>query len=216
MQIIDFILHCNEYIGFFINEYGTFIYLILFLVVFCETGLVFLPFLPGDSLLFAAGAFAAIGEMNIFFLFFLLAFSAILGDTVNYEIGKKFGDVIIKSKKIKFVNEENVKKGNALINKYGGLAVFIARFMPIVRTMVPFLVGMGKLKYLNFIKYNALGGIIWVTLFLSIGYFFGNIPAVKENFTLILLAIIFISVLPIIIGIIKNLLEKRKKNENNN
>lgn len=210
MQIIDFILHCNDYIGFFINEYGAFIYLILFIIVFCETGLVFLPFLPGDSLLFAAGAFAAIEQMNILLLLLLLIIAAVGGDTVNYEIGKKFGNAIIKSKKFKIVNEENVAKGNALINKYGGAAVFIARFMPIVRTMVPFLVGMGKLEYRKFIKYNATGGILWVTLFLTIGYFFGNIPAVKEHFTLILLAIIFISVLPIIIGGIKTYIEKRR------
>jgi len=208
MPIIDFILHCNEYIGQFINEYGAFVYVILFLIVFCETGLVFLPFLPGDSLLFAAGTFAAIGEMNIFLLLIILIGAAVIGDTVNYEIGKKFGNVILKSKRFKMIKQENVDKGNALINKYGGAAVFIARFMPIVRTMVPFLVGMGKLEYRKFIKFNASGAIVWVTLFLMLGYFFGNIPAVEEHFTLILLAIIFISLLPLIISAIKTWLKK--------
>jgi len=210
MPIIDFILHCNEYIGDFINQYGSFVYVILFLIVFCETGLVFLPFLPGDSLLFAAGTFAAIGEMNLFFLLFLLIFAAIIGDTVNYEIGKKFGNAILKSKRFKMIKQENVDKGNALIDKYGGAAVFIARFMPIVRTMVPFLVGMGKLEYKKFIKFNAAGAVIWVTLFLCLGYFFGNIPVVEEHFSLILLTIIFISVLPIIISSLKSYLSKKK------
>ena len=183
MIIIDFILHCNEYIGQFIQNYGAFVYVILFLIIFCETGLVFLPFLPGDSLIFAAGAFAAIGE------------------------------TILKSNKFKMIKQENVDKANALINKYGGAAVFIARFMPIVRTMVPFLVGMGKLEYKKFIKFNAIGGIVWVTLFWMIGYFFGNIPAVKEHFTLILLSIIFISLLPMIIGFINSYTKKKKNNK---
>lgn len=211
MPIIDFILHCNDYIGYFINEFGVFVYAILFLIIFCETGLVFLPFLPGDSLLFAAGAFAAIGEMNFFLLLILLIFAAVIGDTVNYEIGKKFGDAILKSKKFKMIKQENVDKANALIDKYGGAAVFIARFMPIIRTMVPFLVGMGKLEYKKFIKFNATGGIVWVSLFLSIGYFFGNMPVVKENFTLILLAIIFVSLIPLIIGGLKSFFAKKKK-----
>lgn len=210
MPIIDFILHCNEYIGQFISDYGAFVYAILFLIIFCETGLVFLPFLPGDSLIFAAGAFAAIGEMNIFLLLLILIFAAVLGDTINYEIGKRFGNAILKSKKFKMIKEENVEKANTLINKYGGGAVFIARFMPIIRTMVPFLVGMGKLEYKKFIKFNATGGVVWVTLFLMIGYFFGNIPAVKEHFTLILLAIIFVSLLPIIIASIKALIQKKR------
>ncbi len=213
MIIIDFILHCNEYIGQFIQNYGAFVYVILFLIIFCETGLVFLPFLPGDSLIFAAGAFAAIGEMNIFLLLTILIVAAILGDTINYEIGKKFGNTILKSNKFKMIKQENVDKANALINKYGGAAVFIARFMPIVRTMVPFLVGMGKLEYKKFIKFNAIGGIVWVTLFLMIGYFFGNIPAVKEHFTLILLSIIFISLLPMIIGFINSYTKKKKNNK---
>ena len=212
MDIIDFILHCNEYIGQFINDYGNFIYAILFLIIFCETGLVFLPFLPGDSLIFAAGTFAAIGEMNFFLLLILIILAAILGDTVNYEIGKHFGRKIINNKKFTIIKKENLEKAEALVAKYGGAAVFIARFMPIIRTIVPFVVGMGKLHYPKFIKFNALGGIIWVTLFLTIGYLFGNIPFVKEHFTIIVLAIIFLSVLPIVIAFIKSKLNKSTAN----
>lgn len=208
MEIIDFILHINEYIGTFINEYGNFIYVILFLIIFCETGLVFLPFLPGDSLIFAAGAFAAIGELNIFLLWILIVIAAILGDTVNYEIGKHFGKKILNNKKLTIIKKENLQKAEDLVAKYGGAAVFIARFMPIIRTIVPFVVGIGQLHYPKFIKFNALGGIIWVTLFIIIGYLFGNIPAVKDHFTLIILAIIFLSLLPIIIAFIKNKLKK--------
>ena len=208
MEIIDFILHINEYIGTFINEYGNFIYVILFLIIFCETGLVFLPFLPGDSLIFAAGAFAAIGELNIFLLWILIVIAAILGDTVNYEIGKHFGKKILNNKKITIIKKENLQKAEDLVAKYGGAAVFIARFMPIIRTIVPFVVGIGQLHYPKFIKFNALGGIIWVTLFIIIGYLFGNIPAVKDHFPLIILAIIFLSLLPIIIAFIKNKLKK--------
>ena len=208
MEIIDFILHINEYIGTFINEYGNFIYVILFLIIFCETGLVFLPFLPGDSLIFAAGAFAAIGELNIFLLWILIVIAAILGDTVNYEIGKHFGKKILNNKKIIIIKKENLQKAEDLVAKYGGAAVFIARFMPIIRTIVPFVVGIGQLHYPKFIKFNALGGIIWVTLFIIIGYLFGNIPAVKDHFTLIILAIIFLSLLPIIIAFIKRKIKK--------
>ena len=156
MEIIAFILHINEYIGTFINEYGNFIYVILFLIIFCETGLVFLPFLPGDSLIFAAGAFAAIGELNIFLLWILIVIAAILGDTVNYEIGKHFGKKILNNKKITIIKKENLQKAEDLVAKYGGAAVFIARFMPIIRTIVPFVVGIGQLHYPKFIKFNAL------------------------------------------------------------
>lgn len=209
MQIIDFILHCNEYIGQFIELYGSFIYPILFIIIFCETGLVFLPFLPGDSLIFAAGTFAAIGEMNFWLLLLLIIVAATVGDTVNYEIGKHFGKKIISNKKYKLIKDENLEKADNLVKKYGGAAVLIARFMPIIRTIVPFVVGMGELHYPKFIKYNALGAIIWVSLFLSIGYLFGNIPVVKDNFTLIILGIIFLSVLPILIIYIKNKFSKK-------
>ena len=208
MQLIDFLLHCNQYIGQFIQEYGNFIYPILFIIIFCETGLVFLPFLPGDSLIFAAGTFAAIGKMNFWLLIVIIIMSAILGDTVNYEIGKHFGKKILNNKKFKLIKDENLKKAEDLVKQYGGTAVLLARFMPIIRTIVPFVVGMGELHYPKFIKYNAIGGIIWVSLFLTMGYLFGNIEAVQEHFTLIIIAIVILSLLPILITYIKNKLNK--------
>lgn len=208
MQLIDFLLHCNQYIGQFIQEYGNFIYPILFIIIFCETGLVFLPFLPGDSLIFAAGTFAAIGKMNFWLLIVIIIMSAILGDTVNYEIGKHFGKKILNNKKFKLIKDENLKKAEYLVKQYGGTAVLLARFMPIIRTIVPFVVGMGELHYPKFIKYNAIGGIVWVSLFLTMGYLFGNIEAVQEHFTLIIIAIVILSLLPILITYIKNKLNK--------
>ncbi len=208
MQLIDFLLHCNQYIGQFIQEYGNFIYPILFIIIFCETGLVFLPFLPGDSLIFAAGTFAAIGKMNFWLLIIIIIMSAILGDTVNYEIGKHFGKKILNNKKFKLIKDENLKKAEDLVKQYGGTAVLLARFMPIIRTIVPFVVGMGELHYPKFIKYNAIGGIVWVSLFLTMGYLFGNIEAVQEHFTLIIIAIVILSLLPILITYIKNKLNK--------
>ena len=208
MQLIDFLLHCNQYIGQFIQEYGNFIYPILFIIIFCETGLVFLPFLPGDSLIFAAGTFAAIGKMNFWLLIIIIIMSAILGDTVNYEIGKHFGKKILNNKKFKLIKDENLKKAEDLVKQYGGTAVLLARFMPIIRTIVPFVVGMGELHYPKFIKYNAIGGIVWVSLFLTMGYLFGNIKAVQEHFTLIIIAIVILSLLPILITYSKNKLNK--------
>ena len=208
MHLIDFLLHCNQYIGQFIQEYVNFIYPILFIIIFCETGLVFLPFLPGDSLIFAAGTFAAIGKMNFWLLIIIIIMSAILGDTVNYEIGKHFGKKILNNKKFKLIKDENLKKAEDLVKQYGGTAVLLARFMPIIRTIVPFVVGMGELHYPKFIKYNAIGGIVWVSLFLTMGYLFGNIKAVQEHFTLIIIAIVILSLLPILITYIKNKLNK--------
>jgi len=212
MIIVDFILHCDDYIGLFINNYGALVYLILFAVIFCETGLVFLPFLPGDSLIFAAGTFAGIGQLNFWILMILIISAAIIGDTINYEIGKHFGRKLLDNKKFTIIKKENLDKADALISKYGSLAVFIARFMPIIRTIVPFVVGMGRLNYKKFITFNALGGITWVTLFLCLGYFFGNIPFVAEHFSLIIIAIVFISIIPIIYAFIKGKLDKNKNN----
>ncbi len=210
MIIVDFILNCDQYIGQFINEFGPLVYLLLFVVIFCETGLVFLPFLPGDSLIFAAGTFAGIGQLNLFLLLILVIAAAIIGDTINYEIGKHLGRKIINNKKFTLVKQENIDKADALIAKYGSLAVFIARFMPIIRTIVPFVVGMGKLNYKKFITFNALGAVVWVTLFLCLGFFFGNIPFVADHFSLIIIAIVFISILPIIYAFIKNKLNIKK------
>jgi len=213
MIIVDFILHCDDYIQTLISSYGQLVYFVIFIVIFCETGLVFLPFLPGDSLIFAAGAFAGVGKLNIFVLYAILIIAAVLGDTVNYEIGKHFGRKILEYKKIKLVKDEHLKKADEFISKHGSKAVFLARFIPIVRTIVPFLVGMGKLEYKKFLKVNAIGGVLWVSLFLGLGYFFGNISFVKDRFSFIILAIIFISVSPVIIGIMKSKFPKKNTNK---
>lgn len=204
MVIIDFILHCDEYIGLFINDFGFLVYGILFLIIFCETGLVFLPFLPGDSLIFAGGTFAGIGSLNLWILFPLIILAAILGDSINYMIGKKFGKKLLNNDKFVIVKEENLIKADDLISKYGAWAVFLARFMPIIRTIVPFVVGMGKLDYKKFLMVNALGAVVWVSLFLLLGFFFGNIPVVADHFSLIIIGIVLISISPMIIALFKH------------
>lgn len=213
MQIVDFILNIDSYIGGFISSYGLWVYLIIFLIIFCETGLVFLPFLPGDSLIFAVGAFAATGKLNIFVLYFVLIVAAIVGDSVNYLIGKRFGRKILEYKKIKLVKEEHLHKADEFISKHGSKATLLARFIPIIRTIVPFVIGMGKLEYKKFLKANIIGGVLWVTLFLGLGYFFGNLPIVKNKFSLIILIIIFVSISPIFIGFLKSKFSRRKINE---
>ncbi|GIW69984.1 MAG: membrane protein [Patescibacteria group bacterium] len=207
---ISFILHIDKHLGEIISQYGTFAYLILFLIIFVETGLVFTPFLPGDSLLFAAGAFAAIGSFDIFLLFFLLWGAAVLGDTVNYWIGHFFGEKIISNKRIP-IKQEHVEKTQVFYAKHGGKTIFLARFVPIVRTFAPFVAGVGKMRYGYFIAYNIFGGFVWVASFLSAGYFFGNIPQVKENFSLVIFTIIFISILPMIVEGVKS--KRSKKQE---
>lgn len=209
MQFLDILLHINKYIGEWTNSYGILIYGLLFLVIFCETGLVFLPFLPGDSLIFAVGALAGAGQLNIWVLFIILLVAAVLGDTVNYEIGKHFGRKIVESKKIKLISDENLAKADEFIQKHGGKAIFLARFIPVIRTIVPFVVGSGKLDYKHFLKSNAIGGFVWVILFLIIGFFFGNLPIIEDNFSLILVGIIVISVIPVFIGIINAKISKK-------
>jgi membrane-associated protein len=208
--IFNFILHIDTHLGEIITQYGVFAYLILFLIVFAETGLVFLPLLPGDSLLFAAGAFAAIGSFNIVGLLFLLWGAAFLGDTVNYWIGYYFGQKLIDSPRIP-INQAHIDKTNAFYQKHGGKTIFLARFVPIVRTFAPFVAGLGQMEYRKFIYYNATGGFVWVFSFTLIGYFFGNIPAVKENFSLVILVIIGLSVVPIIYEFVKTRLGKNRE-----
>ena len=214
MQIIvklaDFILNIDVYLGTILQNYGTATYIILFLVVFCETGLVFLPFLPGDSLIFAAAAFAAIGSLNIFILYFILLFAAFLGDTVNYHIGKKLGNKVENLENRKFIKKEYLEKTEEFFQKHGGKSIVLARFIPIVRTFAPFVAGSGKMKYIDFLKYNIIGSVLWVSICTFAGYFFGNIPIVKENFSTIIIAIIFVSVLPIFVMYIKNKLNSKK------
>jgi membrane-associated protein len=209
--IFEFILHIDKHLGEIITNYGTFSYIILFLIIFAETGLVFVPFLPGDSLLFAAGAFASLGSFNIVAILFLLWFAAFLGDTANYWVGHFFGQKIIDNPRIPFINQKHIDETQEFYKKHGGKTIFLARFVPIVRTFAPFVAGVGKMHYGKFIEYNATGGFVWVFGFTLLGYFFGNIPFVKENFSLVVLAIIVLSVLPMVYEFVKAKYATRRK-----
>jgi membrane-associated protein len=193
--LIDLFLHLDKYLGDVITQYGTLTYIILFVVVFCETGLVVTPLLPGDSLLFAAGTFAAIGSLNPWVLFGSLIVAAVGGDAVNYWIGQKIGPRAYTGE-IKLIKKEYLDRTHAFFEKHGGKTIFLARFVPIIRTFAPFVAGVGQMSYGYFFRYNVVGGISWVAIFLSLGYFFGNIPFVRKNFELVIIAIILISVLP--------------------
>lgn len=201
--LIDFILHLDTHLAEIIAAYGSLTYAILFAIVFAETGLVVLPFLPGDSLLFAAGALSALGSLHLPAVLLLLMSAAILGDFVNYWIGNILGQKIVDNKRITFINQEHIDKTEAFYKKHGGKAIILARFVPIVRTFAPFVAGVGKMDYKTFFMYNIIGGVVWVTAFTLAGYFFGNIPAVKEHFTVVVLAIIALSVVPIIYEYLK-------------
>lgn len=206
MELIDFILHIDEHLAQFIRDYGTWIYAILFLIIFVETGLVIMPFLPGDSLLFAAGMLAAQGTgLNVWIVIGLLLIAAVAGDSLNYYIGKQFGNKALKVKIFgrNFVKQEHIDKTHEFYEKYGSKTIVIARFVPFVRTLAPFVAGVGRMNYTTFITYNIVGAILWVVGVTLIGYFLGNIPIVKENFSKVVLLIIFISVLPIIYEFIK-------------
>ena len=200
--LFDFIIHLDEHLVTLVSNYGVLTYIILFLIIFAETGLVVTPFLPGDSLLFAAGALAALGSFNIFLVLAILGLAAILGDTANYWIGHFFGKAMVDSPHIP-INQDHIDKTQAFYHKHGGKTIILARFVPIVRTFAPFVAGVGKMDYLQFISYNIIGGIVWVCSFTILGFFFGNIPAVKENFTVVVFAIIGISVLPMAVEFIK-------------
>jgi membrane-associated protein len=200
--LIDFVLHLDQHLGEVIQHFGGWTYLLLFFIIFLETGFVVTPFLPGDSLLFAAGAFAGMGWLNVSLLFFLLAIAAILGDTVNYWIGHYIGPRAF-SGNIRFLKQEHLIRTHEFYEKHGGKTIVLARFVPIIRTFAPFVAGIGAMSYGRFVTYNVVGGIAWVALFSFGGYFFGNIPFVKENFTLVILGIIFVSLLPPIIEYLK-------------
>jgi membrane-associated protein len=199
-SLTDLILHLDKHLAAVILQYGAWTYALLFLIIFVETGLVIFPFLPGDSLLFAAGTFAALGALNIWVLFILLALAAVLGDTVNYWIGHYLGD---RAYNIKWIKREYLDRTHGFFDKYGRKTIFLARFVPIVRTFAPFVAGIGKMSYPSFISYNIFGGITWVALFLFAGYFFGNIPFIRDHFSLVVLAIILISITPMIYEAIK-------------
>ncbi|WP_278931287.1 DedA family protein [Moraxella osloensis] len=208
MWLVDFILHIGDHLQELVNNYGNWIYAILFAIVFCETGLVVLPFLPGDSMLFAAGTIAAVGDMNIFVLIGLLIVAAILGDFVNFEIGKHFGQKLFSNPNSKIFKQSYLQKTHDYYEKYGGRTIIIARFIPIVRTFAPFVGGMGNMNYAQFARYNIVGAVLWVVSFTTLGYFFGQLPFVKEHFSWIMIAIIVFSVVPMIVEIIRHRKDK--------
>lgn len=209
-DLLDLILHIDVKLQLIIGQYHYWTYFILFIIVFCETGLVVTPFLPGDSLLFAAGSFAALGAssvgggvLNPHYMFLILSIAAILGDTVNYWIGSRIGEKVFHSGS-KFFKIEYLEKTHKFYEKYGGKTIILARFVPIIRTFAPFVAGVGEMTYMKFITFNVIGGIAWVGMFVYSGYFFGTLQFVKKNFSLVVIAIILISILPIFIEFIKH------------
>jgi membrane-associated protein len=200
-KLVDFIIHIDRHLAEIIADYGLWTYGILFLIIFAETGLVVLPLLPGDSLLFAAGAFSAKPEtgLNVHLMALLLFIAAFLGDTVNYWVGKKLGPAVFKREDSIWLRKKHLERAHAFFEKYGGRAVILARFVPIVRTFVPFIAGVGAMTYPRFLAYNLIGGFVWIYFFTYAGFFFGNQPFVQKNFKLVILAIIVLSVLPIVV-----------------
>lgn len=201
-QLINIFLHLDKYLGEIIRNYGVWTYALLFLVIFMETGFVVTPFLPGDSLLFAAGTFAGFGDLNVWILWILLVGAAILGDTVNYWIGHYVGPRAF-SGEVRFLKKEYLDRTHSFYERHGGKTIIMARFVPIVRTFAPFVAGIGAMNYSRFIVYNVIGAVLWVSIFLFLGYFFGNLPFVQENFSIVVIAIIIISVLPMVYEFVK-------------
>lgn len=204
VHAFNILLHLDKYLGAVIQDYGAWTYLILFLIIFCETGLVVTPILPGDSLLFAIGTFCGLGYLDLYLTLGLLSAAAILGDTVNYGVGKYIGPRVFHYENSRIFKKEYLQKTHAFYEKYGGKTIIIARFVPIVRTFAPFVAGVGAMTYGKFLAYNVAGGLLWVFLVTLAGYFFGNIPVVKSNFTLVILVIIFLSVLPGLVEYIRH------------
>jgi membrane-associated protein len=202
-QLFDFVLHFDHHLEQVLNDYGAWTYGLLFLIVFCETGLVVTPILPGDSLLFAAGTFAGTGHLSLPLLIGLLTFAAVLGDTVNYWIGHRFGEAVMARERLFLIRREHIRRTEEFFVKYGGKAVVLARFAPIVRTFAPFVAGAGRMSYPRFMAYNVAGGTAWVVLCTSAGYLFGNLPLVRDNFSLVALGIVFVSVLPMAIEMLR-------------
>jgi len=204
LTAIDVVLNLNRYLAGWVNEYGPWIYAILFLVIFAETGLIVTPFLPGDSLLFIAGALAAAGGMDVHLLVVLLIIAAILGDAVNYRVGAWLGPSLFKDNNARYLKRDYLDKAHDFYEKWGGLAIILARFTPFLRTYVPFVAGMSRMTYAKFATYNVVGGILWVASLTYLGYFFGNIPWVKSNQGLVVIGIVILSLLPAIYGLIKS------------
>jgi membrane-associated protein len=221
--ILDFFLHLDKYLGQFITDYGVWTYSIIFAIIFVETGLVIMPFLPGDSLLFAVGAFCASGSLNLVTSMALLFIAAFMGDTLNYYIGKTLGEKVLseeffKAKPgqsvfrtifLKLLKRDHILKAQAFYEKHGGKTIIIARFIPIIRTFAPFVAGISKMNYSRFISYNIVGGLLWVIGLTMLGYFFGNMEIVQKNFELVIFGIIFISILPPVVEYLRYKLSKK-------
>lgn len=209
-EFLDYFIHLDKHLGEIITTYGVWTYAILFTIIFCETGLVFTPFLPGDSLLFAAGMLAAAtGALDPWMLILLLSIAAIIGDTVNYSVGRIFGMKVLQ--KFPFIKKEHVEYTERFYAKHGGKTIIFARFAPIIRTFAPFVAGIGVMNYTRFIMFNIVGGIVWVLSFILIGYFFGNIPVVKQNFTLIIVLIVIVSITPGIFEFLRHRFGKKQQ-----
>ncbi len=206
--IVDFILHVNEHLQDLMNQYGLWVYAILFLIIFCETGLVVTPFLPGDSLLFAAGALTVGTALDVNMLAGLLIIAAVLGNLTNYTIGHFFGERLYRNPNSKLFRRDHLEKTQSFFAKHGGKTVIITRFLPILRTIAPFVAGMGAMHYKRFMVFNLAGGVLWVTSFIYLGHFFGNMPAVKQNFTILMVGIIIFSLLPMIIGSVRHRMKR--------
>jgi len=213
-KLVDFIVHIDRHLAEIIADYGLWTYGVLFLIIFAETGLVVTPFLPGDSLLFAAGAFCARPEtgLNVHLLAVLLFVAAVIGDTLNYWIGAKIGPAVFKRDDSMFLRKKHLERAHAFFEKYGGRAIILARFVPIVRTFVPFVAGVGRMTYSRFIVYNVVGGFVWIYFFIYAGYIFGNQPFVQKNFKLVILVIIILSVLPMVFEAWRALKESKAAN----
>ncbi|MDA0577520.1 MAG: DedA family protein [Verrucomicrobia bacterium] len=209
-HVVDIFLHLDEHLSSFISQYGTWTYAVLIATIFCETGLVVLPLLPGDSLLFAAGSMAALGALDPHVLFVTLSIAAIIGDSVNYAIGRRIGVRVFSLENSRIFKKSYMERTHRFYEKYGGKTIILARFVPIVRTFAPFVAGVGAMTYRKFLLYNVVGGIVWVAMFVYAGYFFGNIPFVKKNFEFVILGIIFVSILPPIVEVLRARLEAKR------
>ncbi len=214
ISFISMIMNINKYLTLIVHQYGILTYYILFLIIFFETGLVVTPFLPGDSILLAAGALAGIGSMNLFTLIVVGYFAALLGDITNYYIGRRIGNKIFAKEEVRFINKNYLIKVQKFYKKHGSMTIVLARFLPVIRTLAPFVAGIGQMNYLKFIPYNMIGAGLWVSLFLGGGYFFGNLPLIKNHFSFALIAIIVISLVPGVIMFIKENQRKGEQNEN--
>lgn len=210
IKFFDFLIHIDKYLNLIIQTYGTFTYAIIFIIIFCETGLVVTPFLPGDSLLFAAGAFAAQGSLDIGTIFVILLIAPFLGDNANYWIGFSIGPKIFSRENVRFLNKKYLDRTREFYERHGPKTVIIARFVPIIRTFAPFVAGIGRMPYLRFIGFSLLGSLLWAVTFVLGGWFFGNIPVVKSNFTIVIFAIIFISILPGLIEYSRHRFKKKR------